>query len=39
MIEAGVAYVPEDRSVTGSAPNLSIAENLVLKSYRTDHIW
>jgi simple sugar transport system ATP-binding protein len=34
MIEAGIAYVPEDRSTTGSAPNLSIAENLALKSYR-----
>lgn len=35
MIESGVAYVPEDRSVTGSAPNLSIAENLILKAYRS----
>jgi len=35
MIEAGVAYVPEDRSATGSAPNLSVAENLVLKQFRT----
>jgi ABC-type uncharacterized transport system ATPase subunit len=34
VIEAGIAYVPEDRSATGSAPNLSIAENLALKSYR-----
>jgi len=34
MIEAGIAYVPEDRSATGSAPNLSIAENLALKNYR-----
>jgi simple sugar transport system ATP-binding protein len=34
MIEAGVSYVPEDRSATGSAPNLSIAENLILKAYR-----
>ena len=34
MIEAGIAYIPEDRSATGSAPNLSIAENLALKSYR-----
>lgn len=34
MIESGIAYVPEDRSATGSAPNLSIAENLALKSYR-----
>ena len=35
MVEAGVAYVPEDRSATGSAPNLSLAENMALKSYRT----
>jgi ABC-type uncharacterized transport system ATPase subunit len=35
MIEAGIAYVPEDRNTTGSAPNLSIAENLALKNYRT----
>lgn len=35
MIDAGVAYVPEDRNATGSAPNLSVAENLVLKNYRT----
>jgi simple sugar transport system ATP-binding protein len=35
MIEAGIAYVPEDRSSTGSAPNLSVAENLALKNYRT----
>ncbi len=34
VIEAGVAYVPEDRSATGSAPHLSVAENLALKSYR-----
>ncbi|BAL98259.1 MULTISPECIES: ABC transporter ATP-binding protein [Caldilinea] len=34
MIDAGVAYVPEDRNATGSAPNLSVAENLILKSYR-----
>jgi general nucleoside transport system ATP-binding protein len=33
-IAAGVAYVPEDRLGTGVAPNLSIASNLVLKSYR-----
>ena len=38
MIEAGVAYVPEDRSNTGSAPNLSVAENLALKSYRKPDI-
>jgi general nucleoside transport system ATP-binding protein len=33
---AGVAYVPEDRLGTGVAPSLSIASNLVLRSYR-DH--
>ena len=33
-IAAGVAYVPEDRLGTGVAPSLSIASNLVLKSYR-----
>ncbi|HEY2217910.1 MAG TPA: ABC transporter ATP-binding protein [Gaiellaceae bacterium] len=31
---AGVAYVPEDRLGTGVAPSLSIATNLVLRSYR-----
>ena len=29
-----MAYVPEDRSATGSAPDLSVAENLALKAYR-----
>jgi general nucleoside transport system ATP-binding protein len=33
-IRAGVAHVPEDRLHTGVAPSLSIASNLVLKSYR-----
>ena len=33
-IAAGIAYVPEDRLGTGVAPSLSIASNLVLKSYR-----
>jgi simple sugar transport system ATP-binding protein len=33
-IHAGVAYVPEDRLGTGVAPGLSIASNLVLKTYR-----
>ncbi|HEX7084210.1 MAG TPA: ABC transporter ATP-binding protein [Gaiellaceae bacterium] len=34
-IRAGVAHVPEDRLNTGVAPSLSIASNVVLKSYRT----
>jgi simple sugar transport system ATP-binding protein len=33
-IERGVGHVPEDRAGTGSAPNLSIVENLILKRYR-----
>ncbi len=33
-IRAGIAYVPEDRLGTGVAPGLSVASNLVLKSYR-----
>jgi simple sugar transport system ATP-binding protein len=33
-IRAGVAHVPEDRLHTGVAPSMSIASNLVLKSYR-----
>ena len=34
---AGIAYVPEDRLGTGVAPSLSIAANLVLRSYRERH--
>lgn len=33
-IDAGVAHVPEDRTGTGSAPNLSLVDNLIMKSYR-----
>ena len=33
-ILAGIAHVPEDRLHTGVAPSLSIAANVVLKSYR-----
>jgi ABC-type uncharacterized transport system ATPase subunit len=33
-IDRGVAHVPEDRKDVGSAPNLSITHNLILKSYR-----
>jgi simple sugar transport system ATP-binding protein len=38
MIRAGVAYVPEDRNATGSAPDLSISENMALKNYRLPKI-
>jgi ABC-type uncharacterized transport system ATPase subunit len=36
-IHAGIAHVPEDRLGTGVAPSLSIASNVVLKSYRGEH--
>jgi ABC-type uncharacterized transport system ATPase subunit len=33
-IAAGIGYVPEDRLGTGVAPGMSVATNVVLKSYR-----
>jgi ABC-type uncharacterized transport system ATPase subunit len=37
-IRARIAHIPEDRLHTGVAPSLSIASNVVLKSYReTEH--
>ena len=33
-IAAGISHVPEDRLHTGVAPSLSVASNVVLKSYR-----
>ncbi|HET9347106.1 MAG TPA: ABC transporter ATP-binding protein [Candidatus Limnocylindrales bacterium] len=33
-IKAGVAHVPEDRTGVGSAPNLSVADNLIMKRFR-----
>jgi ABC-type uncharacterized transport system ATPase subunit len=37
-IRAGVAHVPEDRLGTGVAPSLTLASNVVLKSYREDEL-
>jgi len=34
-IDAGVAHVPEDRTGIGSAPNLSLTDNFIMKSYRS----
>jgi general nucleoside transport system ATP-binding protein len=34
-IQAGIAFVPEDRLGVGLAPGLSVADNIVLKSFRT----
>jgi len=33
-IERGVGHIPEDRREVGTAPNLSITDNLILKTYR-----
>lgn len=33
-IDTGVAHIPEDRSGVGTAPNLSVKDNLIMKSYR-----
>ena len=33
-IERGVAYIPEDRTHVGSSPNLSVTDNVIMKSYR-----
>ena len=37
-IDAGVAHIPEDRTGVGSAPNLSITDNLIMKAYREEPI-
>jgi len=34
VIAQGVAHVPEDRASVGSAPNLSLTDNLIMKRYR-----
>jgi ABC-type uncharacterized transport system ATPase subunit len=34
VIEAGVSHIPEDRTHVGSAPNLSVTDNIIMKGYR-----
>jgi len=34
-IQRGLAYVPEDRTHVGSAPNLGMTDNVIMKKYRT----
>jgi ABC-type uncharacterized transport system ATPase subunit len=34
VIRQRVAHVPEDRAAVGSAPNLSLTDNLIMKRYR-----
>ena len=37
-IQHGVAHVPEDRTGVGTAPNLSLVDNLIMKRYRASPI-
>ncbi|MBK8985435.1 MAG: ABC transporter ATP-binding protein [Chloroflexi bacterium] len=37
-IHSGVAHVPEDRTHVGSAPNLSITDNTIMKAYREEPV-
>jgi ABC-type uncharacterized transport system ATPase subunit len=37
-ILAGVAHIPEDRTRVGSSPNLTITDNVIMKSYRSSPI-
>ena len=37
-IQQGLAHIPEDRSKVGSAPNLSITDNTIMKCYRNDPV-
>jgi ABC-type uncharacterized transport system ATPase subunit len=34
VIARGVAHIPEDRASVGSAPNLTLTDNLIMKRYR-----
>src|SRR5207247_4814332 len=34
VLRRGVAHVPEDRTSVGTAPNLSLTDNLFMKRYR-----
>ena len=37
-IQHGMSYVPEDRTHVGSAPNLSVTDNVIMKNYRNPPI-
>ena len=37
-IEHGMSYIPEDRTHVGSSPNLSVTDNVIMKSYRKSPI-
>jgi len=37
-MDCGLAHIPEDRTGVGSAPNLSVTNNLIMKNYNQDPI-
>ncbi|HSM71531.1 MAG TPA: ABC transporter ATP-binding protein [Anaerolineales bacterium] len=37
-IKSGVSHIPEDRTGVGSAPNMSITENTIMKNYHDEPI-
>ncbi|OGO74575.1 MAG: heme ABC transporter ATP-binding protein [Chloroflexi bacterium RIFOXYC12_FULL_59_14] len=37
-IQHGMSYIPEDRTHVGSAPNLSVTDNVIMKNYRKSPI-
>ena len=37
-IQHGMAYIPEDRTHVGTAPNLSVTDNVIMKNYRVPPI-
>ncbi len=37
-IASGVSHIPEDRTGVGSAPNMTITENTIMKNFRTEPI-
>jgi simple sugar transport system ATP-binding protein len=37
-IRGGMSYVPEDRTHVGTAPNLSITDNVIMKKYQVEPI-
>jgi len=37
-IRGGVSHIPEDRTHVGSAPNMTITENTIMKNYRREPI-
>jgi simple sugar transport system ATP-binding protein len=37
-IQQGLGYIPEDRTHVGTAPNLSITDNVIMKKYRQEPI-